>query len=272
MKKLYNKFPILIGLILGMGISICFILFEYFLVTTGISECGVIVDSCLRIITGILTLILLKVIYKNKFGKLFTTRPPKSTWLYCIPLFLYLLIQFLHLPTAESLTTAYISSFLWSCLQQIGTGFWEEAASKGILMNGMLAKWKDSAKGRLAMVFLTGLCFGATHILNFLFGSDIISCLWQALYASAFGIFVAAIYLHSGNLVLCMVIHTVWDILIRIPNYFCENIQYGLLTDIIYTTEDILELGIFPIVAIVICVKYKGNKNSEVSSEVTETN
>ena len=111
MKKLYDKFPILVGLILGMGISICFILFEYFLVTTGISECGVIVDSYLRIITGILTLILLKEIYKNKFGKLFTTRPPKSTWLYCIPMFLYLLLQFLHLPTAESLTTAYISGF-----------------------------------------------------------------------------------------------------------------------------------------------------------------
>ena len=71
-----------------------------------------------------------------------------------------------------------------------------------------------------------------------------ISCLWQALYASAFGIFVAVIYLHSGNLVLCMVIHTVWDI---------------------------LELGIFPIVAIVICVKYKGNKNSEAIVEISET-
>lgn len=271
MKKLYDKFPILVGLMLGMGISICFVLFEYFLVATGISECGVIVDSCLRIITGILTLIPLKIIYENNFSKLFTTRPQKSTWIYCIPLFLYLFVQFLHLPTAEALTTAYISGFLWSCLQQIGTGFWEESASKGILMSGMLAKWKNSVKGRLAMVYLTGLCFGATHILNFLFGSDIISCLWQALYASAFGIFVAAIYLHSGNLLLCMVIHTVWDILIRIPNYFCENTQYGLLTDIIYITADILELGIFPIVAIVICVKYKENRNSEAITEVSKT-
>ena len=62
-----------------------------------------------------------------------------------------------------------------------------------------------------------------------------------------------------------------WKTIVRIPNYFCENIQYRLLTDIIYTTEDILELGIFPIVAIVICVKYKGNKNSEAIVEISET-
>lgn len=254
MKNIINKMPVLYGIITGVGVSVFFILLEYFLVTTGISECGFIVDSCLRIAVGVGALILMKGIYKEQFGKLFTAKIPKTTWIYCIPLFLYLAVEFLYLPVSDNLTFAHIPMFLLCCVQQIATGFWEEAASKGLVMSGMLAKWKNTLKGRLGMVFITGLLFGAVHILNFLFGNDIISCLWQALCCTAFGAFLGAIYLHSENITLCMVIHAVWDIIIRIPRYFCEGINYGFITDFVNVSQDILELGIFPLVTILICV------------------
>lgn len=257
MKKIYDKYPILTGLLIGQGILVGFILFEYLLVTTGISDCNVVVDSCIRIIVGVLALIVLKAIYKNDFSKLFFTRLPKNTWLYCIPYVLYLSTFILYLPIAESLTLAYVGGFALSCLQQIGTGFFEEASSRGILMSGMLQKWKTSVKGRIGMVFLSGLLFGAGHILNFLFGNDIISCLWNSLYASAFGVFAASIYLYSGNLLFCMILHTVWDIVIRIPRYFCENVS-GPILNYISVFCDIIELGVFPIIAIAIClIPYK---------------
>lgn len=77
------------------------------------------------------------------------------------------------------------------------------------------------------MTFITGVLFGALHILNVLFNHDILYCLYNALNASAFGIFLAAIYLHSKNITLCMVLHAVWDIMIRIPGNFCEGIHEG---------------------------------------------
>lgn len=174
---------------------------------------------------GIFALILMKKIHQNKFRELFTTKIPKSTWLFSIPFFMYLGLQFLYLPIAENLTIAYISAFVLSCGQQLATGFFEETASKGLVMSGMLLKWKRTVRGRICIVFISGILFGTLHILNVIFNGNIIACIWQSLYSSASGVFLAAIYLHSNNIVLCMIFHAIWDIFVRIPGHFCENIQ-----------------------------------------------
>lgn len=124
-------------------------------------------------------------------------------------------------------------------------------------MSGMLSKWKNTFKGRIGMVFITGALFGTIHILNVLFTNDIIYCLWNALYSSAFGIFLAAIYLQSNSITLCMVLHAVWDIVVKIPGNFCENVKNGWVLTFINISQDIIELGVFPLIAILICIKYK---------------
>lgn len=252
------------GILFGQGLSILFILFEYFLVATGISDCGVIVDSCIRVVFGIIALLFMRVIYREQTVKLFTAKIPKSTWLYCIPLFLYLATIFLYLPISTNLTTAYLPLFLLSCIQQLATGFWEEAASKGLVMSGMLSKWKNTLKGRIAMVFISGFLFGSLHILNVLFSHDIVSSLWSGLYTSAFGIILAAIYLHSENIMLCMLIHAVWDIIIRIPRYFFVGVSQGALTNFINLSQGILEFAVFPIIAVIICIVYKSPTKNKV--------
>lgn len=259
MKKRYDNSPVLWGILLGQGLFIVFVLLKYVIFGRLYMDpyMNVIVDSCIRVVFGVIALLFMRVIYGDKFGKLFTAKITKSTWLYCIPFFLYLGLQFLYLPTAERLTTAAVTAFLLSCVQQIATGFWEEAASKGLVMSGMLSRWKNTIKGRIGMVFLAGVLFGTLHILNVLFNNDIVQCLWNALYSCAFGVFLSAVYLKTENITLCMVFHAVWDIFVRIPNYFCVNIQEGALLDFIYIAQDVLELGIFPIIAVIICVRYK---------------
>lgn len=115
-KKFYDKCPILYGILYGQGLFIFFVLLEYFLVSTGISECGVVTDSFIRIMFGIFALILMKKIHQDKFREQFVVEIPKSTWLFVIPFFAYLGLQFLYLPIAENLTTAYICFYfiLWS--------------------------------------------------------------------------------------------------------------------------------------------------------------
>ena len=66
MKKMYDRFPVLWGIVWGQGLFVAFVLLEYFLVASGISECGVVVDSCIRIAFGIVALIVAKVIYKGQ--------------------------------------------------------------------------------------------------------------------------------------------------------------------------------------------------------------
>lgn len=83
MKSMYDKRPVVLGILMGQGLLVFFILFEYFLIATGISEC--------------------------------------------------------------------------------------------------------TFKGRIGMTFVTGVLFGALHLLNVLFNHDILHCLSNALNASAFG-------------------------------------------------------------------------------------
>ena len=54
-----------------------------------------------------------------------------------------------------------------------------------------------------------------------------------------------------------MIFHTIWDIFVRIPGHFCENIPKRIILDFIYLAQDILNLGVFLLVAILICLKYK---------------
>ena len=54
-----------------------------------------------------------------------------------------------------------------------------------------------------------------------------------------------------------MIFHAIWDIFVRIPGHFCENIPKGIILDFIYLAQDILNLGVFLLVAILICLKYK---------------
>lgn len=75
-KRLYDKSSVVWGVIYGQRLFIIFILLEYFLVSTGISECGVIVDSIIRIVFGIIALIMMKNIYGNEFYKKFTVKIP----------------------------------------------------------------------------------------------------------------------------------------------------------------------------------------------------
>lgn len=78
MKKIYDKAPVVYGILLGEVLSIFFILFECFLVAAGISECGVMADSCIRIVFGMIALLLMKkIIYEDKFLKLFTEKLAK---------------------------------------------------------------------------------------------------------------------------------------------------------------------------------------------------
>lgn len=254
MKNWYNKSPVTAGLLVGQGLFILFILFEYFLVITGISDCGVIADSCIRIAFGVIALFIISSIYREQFWRLFSAKIPNSTWLYCLPFFLYLAVEFLYFPISDHITTAYVSYYLLACLNQLATGFWEEAASKGLVMSGMLSKWERTKKGRIGMVFITGILFGSLHITNVLFNHDLIFSIVNAIYSSAFGIFMAAIYLHAKNITLCMVLHAIWDIIIRIPGNFCEGIQDGAILTFICESQDILLLGIFPIISVIICI------------------
>lgn len=257
MKKLAEKHKIFYGIIFGYGLSLLFIFFEFFLIATGLSDCNVWVDSIIRVGFAIIALVFLKIFYKDQFKSLFTRKIPGKTWLLCIPFLIYFAAEFMYFSIAKTTTMQYAVLFIAAVVQQLATGLWEESASRGLIMCGMLEKWKGSVKGRIGMVLISGVLFGTLHSFGFLFGSSLADSLWNTLYTATWGMFIAAIYLYSGNLLFCMSLHAIWDIVVKIPDYFCAGVNEGVILSGIYIAEDIIQLVILPVLALIICVRYK---------------
>ena len=82
------------------------------------------------------------------------------------------------------------------------TGVSEEFLCRGFLYNFIFSKFKNVKKA----VFISSFIFGIAHLLN-LFYAPVISVLVQVVYAFAFGVLFAALYVRSGNIWAIVLLH-----------------------------------------------------------------
>lgn len=256
MKKALEQKPVWLGVGTGYLLLVVFVLLERCLLDLSYRNNWALIDAAIRLCFGAAGLLMLRVLEGDRFFTLFRPRIEKRVLPYLVPIPAYFLFVFLLCFCAREMTSAYATGFLMMCAAEVATGFWEETAARGLVMSGMLRHWRSTAKGRVLSILLTGLLFGSLHVLSFLYGKGLVSCLWSGLYTCCWGMFIAAIYLLSDNLLLVMAIHTVWNIVVKIPDYFFINgyVEGSLLTAI-GIGQDIIHLGVLPALAIVIGVR-----------------
>lgn len=256
MKKLYDKNPVATGIVSALLITAIFyvvewILWKYTSLTNGVR--WIYIDFIIRMLMGCLGLYVLKVFYQNELKNVFTGKISKQAWLCLVPMGIIFVLYILKLFCAENLKIENTVPFLIAWLTQIGTGFYEEIVSRGVLMSGLLSKYKDSVKGRIFIVTFTGFIFGFSHFMNVIYGNNFIDCIWWGLETFIWGMFMAAIYMMTSNLWLVIGIHTIWDIVIRIPRYYMGNVVNERFEEILSIIIDVIGNGVLPIIAIGVC-------------------
>lgn len=92
----------------------------------------------------------------------------------------------------------------------LGAGFSEEYVFRGLFLKLAFQDGIRSSKQVLEGVFLSALFFGLAHLGN-LTHQPLDATLFQVYYASAIGIFFAAIYLRTGSLWWTIVLHFLVD-------------------------------------------------------------
>lgn len=256
---------IYIPVIQGMAVTATFIFTEIVLTWFGAFNNEVrlyLVDIPLRLLFGTIALLLL--VYNTKkqrshysIRELFTNKIPSGTYLLLLPFVVYLVVTLLPMTVGEEkeLSANFAGMYSINLTQQLATGYFEEG-TRALLMCGLLKYCIDTTKKRLQAILISGVCFGLSHILNFLFGKDIISTLWQVFYSFIWGLLLAAIYMLSKNLTLIMIIHAIWDIVIKIPNTFYTLPESSMLLDAVSIIQLVLQFVITPAVAVYICIKY----------------
>ena len=267
-----SKKGIAIPLIQGVVMTYAFLLVEFIFQELGLFD-GVLklylTDSALRFLFGGVTLFLIAVNYKKQrslysLKEYFTNRFSAKTFIYLFPFILYL-ISILVLPVFSNVHSFKAAGeFALNCLQQLGTGFYEEAV-RVLILCGLMKFLCGTRAGVVKTVIISGALFGLSHALNFLYGQDILSTLWQVVSCAFWGAYMAAIFLYSRNLTLLMILHAVWDIVIRIPNAFFgfpdSSIGIAVMDGIGY----VIEYGLMTLTTVILT--YRISRNSIFSKQ-----
>ncbi len=262
-----SKKGVAIPLIQGVVMTYAFLLVEFIFQELGLFD-GVLklylTDSALRFLFGGVTLFLIAANYKKQrslysLKEYFTNRFSAKTFIYLFPFILYL-ISILVLPVFSNVHSFKAAGeFALNCLQQLGTGFYEEAI-RVLILCGLMKFLCGTRAGVVKTVIISGALFGLSHALNFLYGQDILSTLWQVVSCAFWGAYMAAIFLYSRNLTLLMILHAVWDIVIRIPNAFFGFPDSSLGIAVTEGIGYVIEYGLMTLTTVILT--YRISRNS----------
>ncbi len=202
MKKLYEKSELAFSIV---GIVLYCVLMS---VGDNLSaEVGI--NSVISLPVALLmSAVLLVFIKRNGLSEKYGLCKPKVSakeMLYYIPLALLLLANVMF---GVTLNVSVAETVLYM-LTMLCIGFLEEIIFRGMLFKAMV---KDGFK---SAVIVSSITFGIGHIINLFNGSgaELIPNLLQVVYAVAAGFMFVMIFLKSGSLVPCIVLHGVFNAL-----------------------------------------------------------
>ena len=91
-------------------------------------------------------------------------------------------------------------------------GIGEEMYARTLPISVMMRDWMDE-KHIPFIAYSTAIIFGLIHFINMTGGASLEDTLVQVVIATGLGVMFAALYLRTGNILLCMILHTVHDML-----------------------------------------------------------
>lgn len=214
------------------GVFDCILIFLAYLFGTFVLRMAfrgaalLVIDCVLRIVIGTAALLLfIKRFQKGKWTNVIHFRNFKAGLSAASGIVLLMLFAILQIAAvARSVEISAQMVFADIFLLQITTGYWEEMVFRAYLMEGYysgLSAEERTWKQRLYYSVLSALIFGALHMPG---GS-----LFLVVFCMGFGFICASAYLYSHNILVCMLLHFVYDIFANLKGYAVEWDETSLL-------------------------------------------
>lgn len=96
-------------------------------------------------------------------------------------------------------------------LENLFVGYFEEITYRGTVISNAMRVWKDKKNKVIYSVLLSAIPFSLMHLMNIAI-SGVGVTLLQVSYAVGFGMIFAAVYLRTGNLFSCVLVHGLVDV------------------------------------------------------------
>ena len=192
----------------GVFITLSLIFIEY---TQGVT--WYLISSTLRIIFGIAILIVSSKLFERKPADILSFRNTKEAIFagagFCLFFLYYLIIFASGFSRITGLTAGVLLTKI--ILQQATTGFYEELNYRFLLLEG-LKYTKNKTGTKLIYVLISSVLFGLLHCVTE----------WNTFtffQTGAIGFAFAVIFVKSGNIVVPMISHFIYDIFARTAPY-----------------------------------------------------
>lgn len=215
-------------------------------------------SSFLRIIFGCIAIFLLNKLYGRSLKSIFTNYSPKAVFISGLGFVIYavyfIIVIFLgYIPIKiTGLTLALFLSHI--ILQQVTTGFCEEALNRGLLLEGYFCT-NMSRSRKVVYALISFILFGLIHVTS---GWDT----YLFLYTGTIGFAFATIYLNTHNLIFPMIIHFIYDIFANIVDYMEFN--DSVIFNIIYSVNGVM-IGIMFVVSLAMLLR---DNSKEVTADL----
>lgn len=160
----------------------------------------------------LITFLILYILFHKKVG----LTPKKGTarsfrlWILIPPLMQICddAITTLHGTRVLSLLSCKGLCFFVICgMASLSIGLLEEYVWRGIVLNRFLSMWEKSKNGIWFSVLISSLFFGLCHFMNLMAGQTFLDTTKQVITAFCMGVFLAALFLQTQNLIFPIMVH-----------------------------------------------------------------
>lgn len=90
--------------------------------------------------------------------------------------------------------------------------FFEEIFFRGLLLTTFLLAFKDKKHGVLLALICSSVLFSLMHLFNIFGGASVGAVLFQVMYTFFLGLLFGVVYLTSGSIYSCFLVHTIYNI------------------------------------------------------------
>ena len=165
----------------------------------------------------------------------------------CIGLILVVVVDLIIM--FKGLISAGVAFTVTAVLGALVAGVGEEMTVRALPISVMMRDWMDE-KHIVFTAFFTSILFGLIHLLNMVVGASLNITLLQVGFAFALGVFFAAVYLRTANILITVIFHSLHDVLgmIMVGN----TDKSGIMKGSSFSFLDILPTLIFSILCLVV--------------------
>lgn len=138
---------------------------------------------------------------------------------------------------------------IFNFIAMLRPGIWEEVAFRGVILVLLMTKYSKRTS-----IFIDGVLFGALHLINIFAGAALLPTIFQIIYASFYGFFLAYMFTETRSLVAPITTH-------YLINVFGKLLQAGSMTLFTAIMVVIMLSGILPSIINLFLIKwYTGRK------------